>query len=217
MEANPALIRSLEYPEREGIRQVARSFFVAPKDRDRFLETLTDHGVVLGFETELLSASGRRIPVRTTARAHRGPAGVIEYVEGLVEDVSYLGTAEEPGQEAAAFRALMSASGEGILIVAADGRVLQANARAQSLLIPPLQDVRGGAIWDYFEASAGSAIASALEEIAGARSASVTRSARTSMGSKRLKASFFPLLDPQKEGTEEILVLLEEGTGHAGV
>lgn len=216
MEANPALIRSLGYPEREVIREVARNFFVSPDDRTRFLETLSDHGVVLGFETELLSASGRRVPVRTTARAHRGPAGAIEYVEGLVEDISFLGTSEEPGQEAAAFRALMSASTDGILIVAADGRVLKANSRAQSLLAPPLQDVRGSAIWDYFEASAGSAIAHALEEVAGAKSASVTRSARTSMESKRLRASFFPLVDPGKDGTEEILILLEEGNGRAG-
>jgi hypothetical protein len=109
----------------------------------------------------------------------------------------------------------MSASTDGILIVSADGRVLQANSKAQSLLTG-LGDLGGSAIWDHFEASAGSAIASALEEVVGARSASATRSARTSMGSKPLRISFFPLLDPRNDATEEILILLEDGSRPSG-
>lgn len=217
IEANPALIRTLSYPEREGIRRAAQNFFVAPEDRDEFLRTLTDHGVVLGFETELVTANGRRVPSRTTARAHRGLGGAIDYIEGLVEDVSTLRRIEEPGLEAAAFRALMSASRVGIVIVAADGRVLRANPEAKALLQLSQQGGRGAVLWDYFVPSDSTAVASALEEVAGAKVASTSLSARPSGGKGRIRVDLHPLVDPEGDGAEALLVLLEsEESGKKG-
>lgn len=216
MEANPAMIRSLAYPEREGLRRAAHNFFVAPEDRDEFLRTLTDHGVVIGFESELLTANGRRIPSRTTARAHRGLGGAIDYIEGIVEDVSTLRRTDEPGIEASAFRALMSASRFGIVIVAADGRVLRANPEARTRLHLSQQGGRGAVFWDYFSPSDGRAVAAALEDVAGAKTASATLTARVAGGGGKVQVDIHPLVDPEGDGAEALLVLLAEPEGGQG-
>jgi PAS domain-containing protein len=110
----------------------------------------------------------------------------------------------------------MAASREGILVVAADGRVLQVNPRAQTQLRTTTLEMSGGAIWDCFEASDGVAIAGALEEIAGGRSDSMTLAVRTAAGSAPIQARFLPLLDPAGGITDEVLILLDEGNGLEG-
>ena len=89
MDANPALVRLLEYPDRETLEtEYAGELFVNPADRQRFGDMLDEFGVVRRFETHLKCLDGTLILVRNTARAHRSEDGDILYIEGAIEDVA---------------------------------------------------------------------------------------------------------------------------------
>src|SRR5690606_4207489 len=83
MDANPALVRILGYPDPRSIQDVySKELYVHPDDRHRFREMLDRYGVARGFETRLERADGTSVLVRNTARAHRGRDGRILYIEG---------------------------------------------------------------------------------------------------------------------------------------
>ena len=89
MDANPALVELLGYPDRETLDSAySAGLFVDPDDRQRFGEMLDQSGVVRRFETRLKRADGTFVRVRNTARAHRADDGSILYIEGAVEDVT---------------------------------------------------------------------------------------------------------------------------------
>jgi PAS domain S-box-containing protein len=167
MEANPALIRILEFPGRDEIRRVARNYFVSPGDREEFLETLTDHGVVAGFESRLRTASGRPIRVRNSARVHRGPGGRIEYLEGSVEDVTGRVPAEGIEGEADAFRALLGEGSAPIAFADSEGRV-QALSKGLRDLLGRRRPAQGAqAVWDIFHPDAATDVARDVDELTG--------------------------------------------------
>lgn len=88
LDANPALVQLLGYPDREALDvEYARNFFVSPGHRQDFLDHLEQSGVIRGFESQLEDADGRIIRVRCTARAHRGEDGTTLYLEGAVEEI----------------------------------------------------------------------------------------------------------------------------------
>jgi PAS domain S-box-containing protein len=89
LEANPALLQILGYPDPETLRSVyAADWYVNPADRGRFREMLDRFGVVRGFETRLTRPDGSSVLVRNSARAHRGGDGRLRYIEGAVEEVT---------------------------------------------------------------------------------------------------------------------------------
>src|SRR5688572_30170427 len=91
MDANPALVRILGYPDPKTLQDVySAELYVNAGDRRRFRDMLDRYGVARGFETRLERTDGSTVLVRNTARAHRGTDGSILYIEGAVEDVSDL-------------------------------------------------------------------------------------------------------------------------------
>jgi PAS domain S-box-containing protein len=167
MEANPALIRILEHPDRDTIRRdYAHNYFVSPADRERFFETLTDQSVALGFQSRLRTASGRPIRVRNTARVHRGPGGRIEYIEGTVEDVTGRQPPEGLEDEAAAFRALLRDGPLEVAVADVEGRVRGVSRGLRELLARSSSELEGAPVWDLFHPDASTDIARALEEVA---------------------------------------------------
>jgi PAS domain S-box-containing protein len=89
LDANPALIRILGYPDIATLGGVyASTLYVAPDDSERFRSRLDQFGLVRGFETQLHCADGRNIRLRNTARVHRNTEGEAEYIEGVIEDIS---------------------------------------------------------------------------------------------------------------------------------
>lgn len=88
LDANPALVRLLGYPNLETLRnEYALDLYVHPDDRERFRTMLEAQGVVQGFETRLERFDGETIPIRNTARVHRSAGGDAEYIEGAVERI----------------------------------------------------------------------------------------------------------------------------------
>lgn len=116
LDANPALVRILGYPDPESLETLYSStLYVSTEDEKTFKARLEEFGVVRGFETELRGVDGRKIRLRNTARIHREADGKVAYVEGVIEDVSR--TWRSPGlyQEAARYKALFESHHIGIL------------------------------------------------------------------------------------------------------
>jgi PAS domain S-box-containing protein len=167
LEANPALIRTLDFPDRHTLREVlAKNFFVSPRDRERFLQTLEDQGLVNGFETRVQSGSGRVIRLRITARVHRGPGGKPEYVEGSVEDLTGLRSTGEVEEEAACFRVLSEVTRCGVAVADPDGHLRSVNPALASFVGEEPTALEGRGIWTLFHPADQDQLARAFEEVA---------------------------------------------------
>ena len=128
MDANPALVRLLGYPDPEMLKGVyAPGFYFDPRDRKHFLEALELLGVVRAFETQLQRRDGRTLRLRTTARVHRDPSGQVAYVEGAVEDVTDTWPTVGFYSDAARFRRMFQAGPTGLIVVGVDGVIQDAN------------------------------------------------------------------------------------------
>ncbi len=128
IDANPALIRILGYPDRGTLQErYARHFYVNPEDRQRFWGLLERYGVVRGFESELRRLDGALIRVRNTARLHRDPDGRLVYLEGTLEDITGEKEAEELRGCEARFRVVFEAAGTGIALLDLDGVIMEVN------------------------------------------------------------------------------------------
>lgn len=89
LEANPALIAMLGYPDRATfLRARAVDIYVDPRDRERCLDILAREGVATDLEFQMRRHDGRVIWVRDTARAVRGADGAVYCYEGALEDIT---------------------------------------------------------------------------------------------------------------------------------
>jgi PAS domain S-box-containing protein len=96
---NPALVRMLGYeaPEELMMRvtDVGRRLFVSSEDRERYLTTIEQNGVIEGFEVQVYRKDESILWTSTSARAIRDAAGNICRFEGTVEDISLRKQAEK--------------------------------------------------------------------------------------------------------------------------
>lgn len=124
LDANPALVRILGYPDPTSLAsQYASTFYVSAEDEETFKARLKDFGIVRGFETQLRGVDGRNIRLRNTARIHRDADGEVGYVEGVIEDVSRTWRSQHMHHEAARYRALFECDHIGILTLDLSGGI----------------------------------------------------------------------------------------------
>ncbi|HET6763497.1 MAG TPA: PAS domain S-box protein, partial [Longimicrobiaceae bacterium] len=145
VEANPALVRMLGYPDRAALVGTGMGeLYVDPEDRARWRRAIAS-GVLMGFEVRSRRRDGCEIWVHDTVRAVRGPDGVLAGYEGVLEDI----TASREMQAALLrserdYRGLFENAHDAILIFDPVGeRVLEANARACALYGYPYQEIVG--------------------------------------------------------------------------
>jgi PAS domain S-box-containing protein len=127
LDANPALVRLLGYPDREKLETYAQGFYVGSDDRAHFQAALERLGVVHGFETRLEGRDGRPLKLRTAARVHRDATGEIAYVEGAVEDVTDAWPTVGYYLDAARFQRMFTSGPMGLIAVGIDGVIQNAN------------------------------------------------------------------------------------------
>ncbi len=128
VDANPALIRILGYPDRDALRKhYSHDLYVHPDDRNRFWGLLEKSGLVRGFETTIRRPDGVSIRVRNTARLHRDPEGRIVYLEGTLEDITGEKEAEGLKGSEARFRAVFDGTGSGIALADLEGVLREVN------------------------------------------------------------------------------------------
>jgi len=89
LDANPALVQLLGYPDRESLLKVnAVEVYVDPEERKRWYALIEQQGLVRGFEARFRRTDGTIIWIRDTARAVRDAEGRVRFIEGSVEDIT---------------------------------------------------------------------------------------------------------------------------------
>ena len=89
LDANPALVQMLGYPDRESLLQLgAPDLFAAPDQRRGEMAMLESREVLHDVEIQLRRRDGEVIWVRDSVRAVRDSAGTVLYFEGSLEDVT---------------------------------------------------------------------------------------------------------------------------------
>ncbi|HET8999571.1 MAG TPA: HD domain-containing phosphohydrolase [bacterium] len=95
LDANPAFLRILGYPDRETLMAVnAASLYVDPEARQRWTTLLEREGVVADFESKLWRHDGTAMWIRASAHAVRAVNGRTRYLEGAIVDITERKTAE---------------------------------------------------------------------------------------------------------------------------
>ncbi len=131
LDANPALVALLGYPDRESLlAQPVEAFYASAEDRAAWLETLDRDGVAPAFEIRNRRYDGALIWVRDSGGAVHGPDGSILFYEGVLEDV----TARREAEEKIRFQAnLLDMVGQAVVSLDMEGRVVSWNRGAERL------------------------------------------------------------------------------------
>ena len=96
LDANPAYVQILGYPDRESLLATnAEALYVDVEDRRRWRARLERDGIARDFEKQLRRPDGAVIWVRDSARAVRDATGRVVAWEGAVEDITARKRAED--------------------------------------------------------------------------------------------------------------------------
>ncbi|MCH7892448.1 MAG: PAS domain S-box protein, partial [Gemmatimonadetes bacterium] len=216
LDANPALVRILGYPDPGTLeKSYAATFYVDPADHEHFKSRLYQFGLVRGFETQLRCADGRQIRLRNTARIQRGPDGEVAYVEGTVEDVSNAWRAGGFYQDAARFQTIFEHGGIGILMVHPSGMIQDVNGalcRVSGYEKDELLGTEYAALWEADDQSKARASVEAL--IAGAAEPrDEVQTLKNKDGGSKQGRVFASLIRDWNDEPDHVLVLFEEASG----
>ena len=89
LEANPALVEMLGYPDKDSLLGVkASEIYADPADREKERTHLAQEGIVQDFETQLRKQDGTTIWVRDTCRVVYDEDGRIRSYEGSLQDIT---------------------------------------------------------------------------------------------------------------------------------
>ena len=101
LEANPALVHMLGYPNQEALLAIkSTDGYVDPKERLQWQDRINREEALSSFETRWRRRGGGFVWVRESARVIRDDKGQILYYEGAVEDMTNQKRIEEALREA---------------------------------------------------------------------------------------------------------------------
>ena len=90
--ANPALARILGFDSPEELirncTDISREVYAEPERREEFKSLLEQHGMVRGFEHQVIRKDGSRIWITVNARVVRDQQGKVLYYEGTAQDIN---------------------------------------------------------------------------------------------------------------------------------
>jgi PAS domain S-box-containing protein len=143
VQVNPALAHIHGYDSVEDFQRVrVADLYQEPRDRDAFLAELLRQGSVLGYEARLKRRDGTTIFGAIKAAVHRAPDGKVQWIDGVLEDVTEQRKARQELSDALELnRKLIAASTVGIAAYKADGQCILVNealARVTGGSIPQL-------------------------------------------------------------------------------
>ena len=141
LDANPALIEMLGYPDRETLLAInAAEIFVQPEDRRRMNELLDKVGVANNFELRLKRFDGSIVWMEDTVRAIRDSSGKVMYYDGGLEDVTARRQAEETRSLLAS---IVESSEDAIVGENLHGSIVSWNSGAERIFGYSSKEVKG--------------------------------------------------------------------------
>ncbi len=212
LDANPALVRILGYPDPVTLASAyASTFYVSAEDEETFKARLREFGIVRGFETELLGVDGRHVRLRNTARIHHDVDGRVGYVEGVVEDVSRTWRTLGTGFEAARYRALYECDDIGILTLDRAGEIQDGNGAVRKLSGYTKEELSSMQYAELFEEADQVGELKKIQQLSDGGSAirEKSRRLRTKDGSTRPVSTLSVLIKDLEGEPDHILVMLE--------
>ncbi len=214
LDANPALVRILGYPDRPSLDSLYSStFYVNDEDAEMFKERLKEFGIVRGFETRLRGVDGRMIRLRNTARIHRDTDGNVSYVEGVIEDVSRERLPLVSNRETARYEALYECGHVGILTLDTTGQIQDGNPALRALSGYDEEDLSSMEYVKLFEQGDQAEVLEEIRQLSEGASAirTETRNLRTKGGSTRTVSTLSVLIRDGSGEPNHIFIILEGG------
>ncbi len=135
LQANPALARMLGYGSVEESQKVkVADTYQNPRDRATFLAQVESEGTVRNCELRLKKKDGTPIYASVNATAHRGPDGNVDWLDGVIQDITDTKRAQEALRASEErYRTLAETSPDAIFIIDRDTRVAYVNSAAAAL------------------------------------------------------------------------------------
>ena len=135
VDANPALIELLGYPDREALLAAkAVNFFADAKERHALLNTLKRSGIVRFFEAQFFRRDGKIIWAEVNARVIRNERDQVSCYEGTLEDISSRKEAERSLRESEARKgAILDSALDAIVTINEQGRITEFNPAAEKM------------------------------------------------------------------------------------
>ncbi|UCE28269.1 MAG: PAS domain S-box protein [Candidatus Coatesbacteria bacterium] len=86
---NPALARMFGYESPEDMHDIRVSdLYLNPKDREKFIETISSAGAITDYEVEFKRTDGSSFWGSLSAQAVVGTGGDVTYLDGILEDIT---------------------------------------------------------------------------------------------------------------------------------
>jgi PAS domain S-box-containing protein len=118
----------------EFMRTAVSALYQDPNDRKRFVEEVTRNGFVMNRELALRKKDGTPIWCSSTATAQYDSQGEIQWMDGVIQDITERKKAEEAlAQEKERLAVTLRSIGDGVITTDIDGRVVLINSVAEKL------------------------------------------------------------------------------------
>ncbi|MCP4674245.1 MAG: PAS domain S-box protein [Deltaproteobacteria bacterium] len=135
IQGNPALAKIMGYSLDELADIPAEAVFDDPEQRKIQLNQWKETGGISSNEMRFRTGDGRRIWIRDTGRAVLDERGDVEYLSGIIEDITARRSAEEAlREERERLNTILESIGEGVVAIDNRHKVVLANPKAREYL-----------------------------------------------------------------------------------